>query len=172
MWPSVFTLPSATCQTFNLRHVWCLQGPFDVAVFNAVFGNLHDQHESLARICFLLRPGRWAPATIPLPAQIGSMDCKRIICLSLPSLRESSPCCTYTPACFGPLPPCPSHPLPSRLPTQPPACSHVVISHPLGCPWLQRFREQQPELVPHELPDVSAGFELWLDHWLGCWLGC
>ncbi len=35
-----------------------LQGPFDVAVFNAVFGNLLDQHDALVRTCFLLKPGR------------------------------------------------------------------------------------------------------------------
>lgn len=33
------------------------QGPFDVAVFNAVFGNLVDQREALLRTCFLMRPG-------------------------------------------------------------------------------------------------------------------
>lgn len=36
------------------------QGPFDAAVFNAVFGNLRDQHLALTKACFLLRPGRCA----------------------------------------------------------------------------------------------------------------
>ena len=36
----------------------CQQGPFDVAIFNAVFGNLLDPHDALVRACFLLRPGR------------------------------------------------------------------------------------------------------------------
>lgn len=36
------------------------QGPFDVAIFNAVFGNLLDQHDALVRTCFLLKPGRRA----------------------------------------------------------------------------------------------------------------
>ena len=36
------------------------QGPFDVAIFNAVFGNLLDAHATLASTCFVLRPGRRA----------------------------------------------------------------------------------------------------------------
>lgn len=35
-----------------------MQGPFDVAIFNAVFGNLLDPHDALTRACFLLKPGR------------------------------------------------------------------------------------------------------------------
>jgi uncharacterized phage infection (PIP) family protein YhgE len=34
-----------------------LQGPFDVAVFNAVFGNLHDPRQALLRTSLLMRPG-------------------------------------------------------------------------------------------------------------------
>ncbi|PRW60354.1 riboflavin kinase isoform B [Chlorella sorokiniana] len=67
------------------------QGPFDVAVFNAVFGNLLDQHDALVRTCFLLKPG-----------------------------------------------------------------SYLVISHPLGRPWHEGFRAEQPQLVPNELPQREA----------------
>jgi hypothetical protein len=39
-----------------------LQGPFDVAFFNSVFGNLYDGHGALMRACFLLKPGRCSQA--------------------------------------------------------------------------------------------------------------
>lgn len=67
------------------------QGPFDAAVFNAVFGNLRDQHLALTKACFLLRPG-----------------------------------------------------------------SHIVISHPLGRPWHETFRTENPRLVPNPLPQQEA----------------
>lgn len=34
-----------------------VQGPFDAAFFNAVFGNVYDQREALLRACLLLKPG-------------------------------------------------------------------------------------------------------------------
>ncbi|KAL4447549.1 hypothetical protein ABPG75_004768 [Micractinium tetrahymenae] len=42
------------------------QGPFDAAVFNAVFGNLRDQHLALTKACFLLRPGSYVMISHPL----------------------------------------------------------------------------------------------------------
>lgn len=42
------------------------QGPFDAAFFNAVFGNLHDQHEALLRAALLLRPGAYVAISHPL----------------------------------------------------------------------------------------------------------
>lgn len=51
-----------------------------------------------------------------------------------------------------------------QLPLAYPHRSHLVISHPLGRPWHEGFRAQQPQLVPNELPQVSV--EDWLN-WLG-----
>ena len=41
-------------------------------------------------------------------------------------------------------------------PAAPSCCpgSHLVISHPLGRRWHEKFRAANPELVPHALPDV------------------
>ncbi len=45
----------------------------------------------------------------------------------------------------------------SALPS--PCCSYLVISHPLGRPWHEGFRAEQPQLVPNELPQVhTAGW--------------
>ena len=41
----------------DVESVPAFQGPFDAAFFNAVFGNVFDQHEALLRTCLLLRPG-------------------------------------------------------------------------------------------------------------------
>jgi hypothetical protein len=43
--------------TGDVESVPAFQGPFDAAFFNAVFGNVYDQHEALLRTCLLLRPG-------------------------------------------------------------------------------------------------------------------
>jgi hypothetical protein len=43
-----------------------LQGPFDAIFFNAVFGNLFDQHVALTKACFLLRPGGYVVVSHPL----------------------------------------------------------------------------------------------------------
>ena len=49
------TIP--VCYNFRLEHLLAVQGPFDAAFFNAVFGNLFDQREALLRASLLLRPG-------------------------------------------------------------------------------------------------------------------
>ncbi|KAL6769932.1 RFK2 [Auxenochlorella protothecoides x Auxenochlorella symbiontica] len=67
------------------------QGPFSAVFFNAVFGNLYDQHAALLRATQLIQPG-----------------------------------------------------------------GYISISHPLGRAWLQEFRQREPEVVPHELPDEVA----------------
>lgn len=41
----------------NAIHVAGLQGPFDAAFFNAVFGNVFDQRDTLLRTALLIRPG-------------------------------------------------------------------------------------------------------------------
>lgn len=40
-----------------------LQGLFDAAYFNAVFGNVYDQRDELLRTALLLKPGQraWSP---------------------------------------------------------------------------------------------------------------
>ena len=43
----------------NIYNKW--QGPFDAALFNAVFGNVFDQREALLRACLLLKPGAPPP---------------------------------------------------------------------------------------------------------------
>lgn len=35
-------------------------------------------------------------------------------------------------------------------------CSHIVISHPLGRPWHETFRTENPRLVPNPLPQASS----------------
>jgi hypothetical protein len=42
-------------------------------------------------------------------------------------------------------------------PFLPAPCSYLVISHPLGRPWHEAFRAREPQLVPHELPQVCLG---------------
>ena len=37
-----------------------LQGLFDAAYFNAVFGNVYDQRDELLRTSLLLKPGQYA----------------------------------------------------------------------------------------------------------------
>jgi hypothetical protein len=51
--------------------VFGLQGPFDAAFFNVVFGSVYDQRETLLRASLLLRPGTWQMTPPPrdvLPA--------------------------------------------------------------------------------------------------------
>lgn len=115
-----------------------LQGPFDAAVFNAVFGNLHNPHDTLARVCFLLRPGRWERRATRLGSQ-------QLLLLHASHARDVPSCAVAYPsihfrfyASCAPLP-----------------CSYVVISHPLGRPWHESFRAKNPQLVPNELPQVQ-----------------
>ncbi|CAL8467470.1 g7008 [Coccomyxa elongata] len=72
----------------DVESVPAYQGPFDAAFFNAVFGNVYDQRETLLRAALLLRPG-----------------------------------------------------------------GHIVVSHPEGKAWHERLHAEDPEMVPHVLPD-------------------
>lgn len=50
----------------DVESIPAFQGPFDAALFNAVFGNIYDQREALLRTCLLLRPGKLNPPIKPL----------------------------------------------------------------------------------------------------------
>ena len=58
-----------------------VQGPFDVAIFNAVFGNLHYPHEALMRACFLLRPGRCGTAGVAGTSPLKGAGAQPAACL-------------------------------------------------------------------------------------------
>lgn len=58
--------PGARSWVGDVTAVPAYQGPFDVAYFNAVYGNLHDPREALIRVCFLLRPGSHIVISHPL----------------------------------------------------------------------------------------------------------
>lgn len=49
-----------------LTEMFLIQGPFDAVFFNAVFGNVYDQRDTLLRAALLLRPG--APHATPFYA--------------------------------------------------------------------------------------------------------
>ena len=50
------------------RVMWSTAEPYDVVVFNAVFGNLYDQRAALAHAAALLRPGGSVVISHPLGA--------------------------------------------------------------------------------------------------------
>jgi riboflavin kinase len=58
--------PGVRCWIGDVTAVPAYQGPFDVAFFNAVFGNLLDPREALIRVCFLLKPGSYIVISHPL----------------------------------------------------------------------------------------------------------
>lgn len=102
-----------------------------------MFGNLYDGHDALMRACFLLKPGRCSHAAgaaraVPL-RQLACQSVWRFLMLP-PTFRGVVPTCVLPAA----------------------ACSHLVISHPLGRPWHERFRAANPQLVPQPLPQARG----------------
>lgn len=61
------TVTLSILQPRRIHSPWfCLQGPFDAIFYNAVFGNLLDEHAGLTKACFLLRPGGHIVISHPL----------------------------------------------------------------------------------------------------------
>lgn len=108
-----------------------MQGPFDAAYFNAVFGNVYDQRDTLLRASLLLRPGLRFQSILRIAS---SKTCSALHIILT---------CSYSAGTLEKY----LLPLPG---------GHIVISHPMGRAWHENLREDDAEIVPHALPDSAA----------------